>query len=341
MVATATNIKTPALPATLEVNGTAMATPAGAVGIVGKLEGNDLFVVRNGQTVNLRAGDWLLEGDRVVTSSAAEQTLYFAGDAAGSLRRVQFARGADFKIRNGEIYTTSLMTSSMVTAAEALPQSIVAAGADEVALADEEAPMAVEETSSLSGLFGTPVAMGAAGVASVAGAGLALTSLLNNDSSDPTAAPAAQTNPSGGNGSGNGDAGGDNTDGGNMDGGNGGEPAPDGGAFSSGGAQLDGLFADNPTGQTPPFSFADGGAMLEGASPVPLAAPAGDTGGPAAAVINALPVTPTVVATEVPAELLTSTASDTLSTLTSATPSISSAAIDDVLAGLPIPSTAL
>jgi hypothetical protein len=71
MVVTATNIKTPALPQQIDINGTAIATPAGASGIVGKLNGQDFFVVRNGQTISLQSGDWLTDGDRVVTSSAA------------------------------------------------------------------------------------------------------------------------------------------------------------------------------------------------------------------------------------------------------------------------------
>ncbi len=351
MVTTAANIKTPALPATLEVNGQAMATPSGAVGIVGKLDGNELFVVRNGQTVSLKAGDWLLEGDRVVTTPAAEQSLYFAGDASGSLRRIVFARGADFKIRNGEIYTTSLMTSSMVTAAEALPQGIVAAGSDDTAI-DPDAAMAVEETSSISGLFGSPLALGAASVLGVGGGAVALASVVKNDSATPAADPAPNTTPAGNDGTGDGTGGnnGENTDG------NTGDAPASGGAFSSGGAQLDGLLADNPTGQTPPFSFADGAAMLEGALPVPLAAPAANSGSPAAALadaatglIGSLPANPISQALADAGVPATQTASagapsplSALDSITGAntgtglTNGISTTAINDVVTALPL-----
>lgn len=272
MVATATNLKTPTLPGTLDVNGQAMATPPGAVGIVGKLNGNELFVVRDGQTLSLRSGDWLLEGDRVVTTSAAEQTLFFAGDSAGSLRRIQFARGADFKIRNGEIYTTALMTSQVVTAGEALPGITAAIGSDDIPLEPgEAAQLSAEEAAAQgasSGFFGTPLAASAGTALGLGGGALVLASLGggSDSSSEPTpVAMPSEGTPDNGNGSTGGDAGSGGS--GSGDGTGDTPPPAAGGPLSSGGAQLDNAFADNPTGQTPPFSFADGAAMLEGLSP--------------------------------------------------------------------------
>lgn len=198
MVATATNIKTPALPAQIDVNGASIATPTGASGIVGKLSGQDLYVVRNGQTLSLRAGDWLMDGDRVVTGSAAEQVLYFAGDMPNTLNKVIFGRGADFRIKNGEVYTTSMITMSLVAARDGLanePASVV--GMDDTLNTNDEAVASEEALAAEagSGLFGSGLLAGGAGATlGIGGAALAVLGLANNDSGSEASTPTPPQN---------------------------------------------------------------------------------------------------------------------------------------------------
>jgi hypothetical protein len=220
MVVTATNIKTPALPQQIDINGTAIATPAGASGIVGKLNGQDFFVVRNGQTISLQSGDWLTDGDRVVTSSAAEQIVYFAGNMPNTLNKVVFARGADFRIKGGEVYTTSMITMSLVAARDGLVNDTASVvGADEALTASTEESMATAQemasSGSSNGLFGGALA-GTGGTAlGIGGATLAVLGISGgNDpaaTQDSTASTGAnKSNNAGSNDTGN--TGGDTTD---------------------------------------------------------------------------------------------------------------------------------
>jgi hypothetical protein len=230
----------------LDTNGIGLNLPADAIGVVGGAASSEFQVTRNGQAVSVKPGDVLLKGDIIRTGSTT-QTIFLSSTQAVALTKVALAPNQQL---------------TLDTDAElALEGDLVEVAATE-ALNPELLAMADETT----GLFG---ALGAASIAGVPAAGVAAGGL----------AVAALSGGSGG-GSGNGEANSGNNnnnngtvpDVGNGDNNNGTPAEPSsGGPLSSGGAQLDALFADNPTGQTPPLSFADGAAMLEGILPIPAA----------------------------------------------------------------------
>lgn len=229
----------------LDTNGIGLNLPADAIGVVGGPVSSDFQVTRNGETISLKAGDVLRKGDMIRTGGMT-QTIFLSSTQAVAMTKVALAANQQLTL-DTDVEMALEGELVEVAATEAINPDMLASA---------------EETT---GLFGALGAASIAGVpaAGVAAGGLAVAALGGSGGGDSGNADSGS-----GNGSNNG---GNLPDTGNGDNGSGNpaEPPASGGPFSSGGAQLDGLFADNPTGQTPPFSFADGAAMLEGALPIP------------------------------------------------------------------------
>jgi len=180
----------------------------------------------------------------------------------------------------------------------------------EVSATDALNPDMLAMGDETTGLFG---ALGAASIFGVPAAGVAAggvaVAALAGGSGGGDSTDAGNNNTGGGNG------GALNPDAGNGDNGSGdGATPPSGGQFSSGGAQLDGLFADNPTGQTLPFSFADLGSQFENAVPIPgasaentlLGLPPGGSPASAGDLAALMGDVPTQITGVLPAQTITS-----------------------------------
>ncbi len=259
-----TTLKPELLNDALDTNGIGLNLPADAIGVVGGMVSNEFQVIRNGQTISVKPGDMLLKGD-VIRTGAASQTIFLSSTQAVAMTKVALAANQQIALDTGaEIALEGELIE--VSATDALNPDMLAAS---------------EETTGLFGALGAASIFGVP-AAGVAAGGVAVAALAGG-SGGGDSADAGNSNTGGGNG-------GNFPDTGNGDNGSGdGATPPSGGQFSSGGAQLDGLFANNPTGQTPPFSFADLGSQFENAVPIPGASTAAEPGGLPVDITSVIP----------------------------------------------------
>jgi hypothetical protein len=233
----------------IDAEGVGITLPQDAIGIMGQQGEASAQVIRGGQIINVKPGEYLLKGDVIKTGMGKGQEIYLSASNPGALTKVMLVAEQD----------VTLDTNS------ALQLS-----GDVVEVPVNDALLAATEGSETAGLFGAAGLLGiSGGTAAAAAGGVALAAAASGGGGDAatedmtgsnTGTPAPDANTGDGNAPGT-DAG----------------AAPEGGMFASGGATLDALpvINMNPTDVT----FESLGTMFDANSPassdsgLPVASP--------------------------------------------------------------------
>lgn len=218
----------------IDAEGVGVSIPQNAIGVMGQPgEKGIAQVIRSGQIVEVKPGEFLLKGDVIRTGISKGQEIFLSASNPGALTKVVLSDEQEILLEAGQALELT---------------------ADAVELPVTEALTVAANGAETSGLFGLAGMAGLSGsTVAVATGGLALAAVGSGGGDDATG------NSGTGTGAGGGAQTGDGNDPGNE------APPPAGGMFSSGGAMLDALplINMNPT----PVTFESLGQQFDANAP--------------------------------------------------------------------------